>query len=92
MIRIALWTLAALTVLIFAAFLWLRQSPYWAGITLFSENHRVGGDDPVPHGGCHSRAQRARPACPPVVVGGLDLVEPAALEQHAHHLLRGGPM
>jgi len=41
MTRIALWTLAALAVLILAAFLWLRQSPYWAGITLFSENHRV---------------------------------------------------
>lgn len=39
--RIALWTLAALAVLISAAFLWLRQSPYWAGITLFSESHRV---------------------------------------------------
>jgi CubicO group peptidase (beta-lactamase class C family) len=39
--RIALWTLAALAVLILTAFLWLRQSPYWAGITLFSESHRV---------------------------------------------------
>jgi CubicO group peptidase (beta-lactamase class C family) len=41
MTRIALWTLTALAVLILAAFLWLRQSPYWAGITLFSESHRV---------------------------------------------------
>ncbi len=39
--RIAFFTLAALAVLILAAFLWLRQSPYWAGITLFSESHRV---------------------------------------------------
>ena len=39
--RIALWTLAALAVLFLSAFLWLRQSPYWAGITLFSESHRV---------------------------------------------------
>ena len=39
--RIALWTLATLAVLILAAFLWLRQSAYWAGITLFSESHRV---------------------------------------------------
>ena len=39
--RIALWTLAALAVLLLASFLWLRQSPYWAGITLFSERHRV---------------------------------------------------
>jgi CubicO group peptidase (beta-lactamase class C family) len=41
LIRLALWVLAALAVLILAAFLWLRQSPYWAGITLFSESHRV---------------------------------------------------
>src|SRR6056297_3210614 len=39
--RIALWTLAALAVLFLSAFLWLLQSPYWAGITLFSESHRV---------------------------------------------------
>src|SRR6056297_2609356 len=39
--RIALGTLAALAVLFLSAFLWLRQSPYWAGITLFSESHRV---------------------------------------------------
>lgn len=41
MTRFALWTLAALAVLILTVFLWLRQSPYWAGITLFSESHRV---------------------------------------------------
>src|SRR6056297_3166903 len=39
--RIALWTLSALAVLFLSAFLWLRQSPYWVGITLFSESHRV---------------------------------------------------
>ena len=39
--RIALWTLAAFAVLILAAFLWLRQTPAWAGITLFWESHRV---------------------------------------------------
>lgn len=36
--RIALATLA---VLILTAFLWLRQSPAWAGVTLFWENQRV---------------------------------------------------
>ena len=40
LIRIAVWTLTTLAVLILAAFLWLRQSPYWAGVTLFSESHR----------------------------------------------------
>ena len=40
-LRIALWVLGVLTVLALAGFLWLRQSPYWAGITLFSENNRV---------------------------------------------------
>ena len=39
--RITLWTLAALALLVLAAFLWLRQSAYWPGITLFSESHRV---------------------------------------------------
>jgi CubicO group peptidase (beta-lactamase class C family) len=39
--RIILWALATLAIMITAAFLWLRQSPYWAGITLFSESHRV---------------------------------------------------
>lgn len=41
MTRIASWTLAGIAILIAAGFLWLRQSPYWAGITLFSESHRV---------------------------------------------------
>lgn len=41
LIRIALWALAALAIVLTTAFLWLRQSPYWAGITLFSESHRV---------------------------------------------------
>jgi hypothetical protein len=57
--RIALWTLATLAVLILAAFLWLRQTPAWAGITLFWESHRVENframervfpDRPVPRG------------------------------------------
>ncbi len=39
--RILAWTLGALAVLLLAAFLWLRQSPYWAGITLFSDAHRA---------------------------------------------------
>ena len=39
--RIMLFVLAGLTVLGIAGFLWLRSSPYWAGITLFSEDRRV---------------------------------------------------
>ena len=39
--RILLWVTAGLAVLLVAGFLWLRQSPYWAGITLFAESHRV---------------------------------------------------
>lgn len=39
--RIILWTLAALAVLAAAGFLWLRNSPYWDGITLFSDAHRA---------------------------------------------------
>lgn len=39
--RFALWTVTTLVVLAIAGFLWLRQSPYWAGITLFSESQRV---------------------------------------------------
>jgi len=41
LLRIAAWTFGALAVLALAGFLWLRQSPYWAGITLFAESHRV---------------------------------------------------
>ena len=41
LMRIALWSLAALVLLAAVGFMWLRQSPYWAGITLFSESHRV---------------------------------------------------
>ena len=57
--RIAFWTLTALAVLAFAAFVWLRQTPAWAGITLFWESHRVENfhamdrvfpDRPVPRG------------------------------------------
>jgi len=40
-IRFALWTTGLLGLLALAGFLWLRQSPYWAGITLFSESQRV---------------------------------------------------
>lgn len=39
--RVAAWTLGILALLILAGFLWLRQSPYWAGITLFAEDYRV---------------------------------------------------
>jgi CubicO group peptidase (beta-lactamase class C family) len=39
--RITAWTLGILALLILAGFLWLRQSPYWAGITLFAEDYRV---------------------------------------------------
>ena len=41
LMRVAIWSLAALVLLAAAGFLWLRQSPYWAGITLFAESHRV---------------------------------------------------
>ena len=41
LLRIAAWSLAGLAVLGLAGFLWLRQSPYWAGITLFAEGTRV---------------------------------------------------
>ncbi|WP_200388981.1 serine hydrolase, partial [Thiocapsa imhoffii] len=40
-VRIALWGLGGLLVLGLAGVLWLRQSPYWAGFTLFAEAHRV---------------------------------------------------
>lgn len=39
--RILAWTLGIFVLLAFAGFLWLRQSPYWAGITLFAESHRI---------------------------------------------------
>ncbi len=38
--RVLLWIVAVLTVIAVAGFLWLRQSPYWAGLTLFSDAHR----------------------------------------------------
>lgn len=41
LLRIAAWSFGALAVLALAGFLWLRQSPYWAGITLFAESHRI---------------------------------------------------
>ncbi len=40
-LRIAAWGFGAVALLLLAAVLWLRQSPYWAGITLFAEGHRV---------------------------------------------------
>lgn len=40
-VRVVAWTLGAFALLVLAGFLWLRQSPYWAGITLFAESHRV---------------------------------------------------
>jgi len=39
--RFTLWTIAATALAVLAAFLWLRQTPAWAGITLFSEAYRV---------------------------------------------------
>ncbi|MCC5868189.1 MAG: serine hydrolase [Gammaproteobacteria bacterium] len=60
LLRIAAWTFGGLAVLAFAGFLWLRQSPYWAGITLFAESQRVENframdrvfpSRAVPHGG-----------------------------------------
>jgi CubicO group peptidase (beta-lactamase class C family) len=40
-VRFVAWTLGAFALLTLAGFLWLRQSPYWAGITLFAQSHRV---------------------------------------------------
>ena len=40
-LRIAAWGLSGLAVVLLVAFLWLRDSPYWAGITLFAESKRV---------------------------------------------------
>jgi len=39
--RITAWTLGILALLILTGFLWLRQSPYWGGVTLFAEDYRV---------------------------------------------------
>lgn len=39
--RITAWTLGILSLIAIIAFLWLRQSPYWDGIMLFSDSHRV---------------------------------------------------
>ena len=41
MLRFTLWGLAGLAVLLLTGFLWLRTTPYWAGMTLFSEGRRV---------------------------------------------------
>ncbi len=40
-LRITAWSLGILVLLALVAFLWLRQSPYWAGVTLFAEDYRV---------------------------------------------------
>lgn len=40
-VRIALWVIGGFAVLLIAGFLWLRTTPYWAGITLFAEANRV---------------------------------------------------
>lgn len=39
--RIVFWTVTALLTVFLAAFLWLRQTPAWNGLTLFSESYRV---------------------------------------------------
>lgn len=39
--RTALWGLGGLLVLGLAGFLWLKQSPYWDRMTLFTETYRV---------------------------------------------------
>jgi CubicO group peptidase (beta-lactamase class C family) len=39
--RFAAWTVGGLFLLGLVGFVWLRQSPYWAGITLFAESQRV---------------------------------------------------
>ncbi|MHA7880174.1 MAG: serine hydrolase domain-containing protein [Saccharospirillum sp.] len=40
-LRVSGWFVGVLFVVGLAAFLWLRQSPYWAGITLFADGYRV---------------------------------------------------
>lgn len=40
-LRVSVWSVAVLIMIGLAAFLWLRQSPYWAGITLFADGYRV---------------------------------------------------
>lgn len=39
--RISLYTLAGLAVIVAAGFMWLQTTPYWAGMTLFSESKRI---------------------------------------------------
>ncbi len=50
--RITDWTLGIMALLILGGFLWLRQSPYWAGITLFAEDYRMGADETSPFTSC----------------------------------------
>ena len=40
-LRVMLWVAGGLAVLAVAGVLWLRTTPYWAGITLFAEAYRV---------------------------------------------------
>ncbi len=40
-LRIALYALATLVIVAVAGFLWLRTTPYWAGMTLFAEDRRI---------------------------------------------------
>ncbi len=40
-VRIGLIALSTLAIVVVAAFLWLRTTPYWAGMTLFAEANRV---------------------------------------------------
>ncbi|WP_201156257.1 serine hydrolase domain-containing protein [Rhodobaculum claviforme] len=41
LLRVSAWSLVVLAVIALAGVAWLRQSPYWPGITLFSESSRV---------------------------------------------------
>ena len=40
-LRATLWALGGFAALALGGFLWLRNSPYWPGITLFAEGPRV---------------------------------------------------
>jgi CubicO group peptidase (beta-lactamase class C family) len=39
--RIFLWLLGALLIIAIAGYIWLRNSPYWVGVTLFADDYRV---------------------------------------------------
>ncbi len=40
-VRVTLWVGAGLGLIVLGAFIWLRTSPHWAGVTLFAERYRV---------------------------------------------------